>query len=208
MNHPLIQSWLLQSAVIFLIVGSLAALVVGALLVFRPQRLQRIGALLNRWVSTRNFDKNLERSFSIDPWFYRYRKINGTLTLLGALYVVFFFTVQLDREAAIAGLAKSFRYPHALVGALLDALVLSALTGALCAAFVAIFMLLRPSSLRGFEQEANQWLSLRRALKPLETPREDMENFVLRNARQVGIFLLLGALYTRVFMLSWLIYQG
>jgi hypothetical protein len=95
-----------------------------------------------------------------------------------------------------------------MVGALLDALVMSALVGALCAVFVAIFMLLRPSSLRGFEQEANQWLSLRRALKPLETPRDDMEVFVLRHARQVGIFLLLGALYTLVLLLIWLGHQG
>ena len=38
--NPLIQSWLLQSFVLFLIVGSLAGMVVGALLLLRPQSLQ------------------------------------------------------------------------------------------------------------------------------------------------------------------------
>ena len=202
--NSLVQSWLLQSAVIFLVIGSLAGLLVGALLVFRPQRFQRIGALLNRWVSTRHLDKLLESSYSLDPWLYRYRHVTGTLILLGALFVLYFFTVQMDRTAAIAGLVKRFSYPPSLVGGLLDALVLIALSGALCAVLVALFMLFRPSLLRDFEHGANQWLSLRKALKPMEIPRDNLDRYVLRHARQIGIFLLLGGLYTLVLLLYWM----
>lgn len=197
-----IASWLYQSAIIFLLIGSLAGLVLGVLLVFCPQCLQKIGLISDRWISTRIFDKRLERNITIDPWFYRYRKISGLFILLGALYVLYFFTAQIDRPVALDGLTKHFHVPRVLVEVLLDALVLSALLGALCAVFVAIFMLFRPSMLRGFEQEANRWLSLRRALKPLEVPRDNMEIFVLRYARQVGIFLLLGGLYTLVILVS------
>ncbi len=202
--NPLIQTWLLQSAVIFLVVGSFAGLLVGALLVLSPQRLQRLSAPLNRWVSTRRFDKELERSFSLDPWFHRYRQVSGVLILLGALFVLYYFTAGLDRGLAIDGLARHFAYPAALVAALLDALVLISLLGALCAVLVALFMLFRPSLLRGIEQGANQWLSLRRSIKPLEIPRTDVDVYVLRYARQIGIFLLLGGLYTLVFLLIWL----
>ncbi len=202
--NTLIQSWLLQSVVIFLIFGSLAGGLVGALLVFQPQRFQRIGALLNRWISTRHLDSALERSISLDPWFYQYRRVTGTLTLLGALFVLYYFTAALDRELAIAGLSRHFNYPPSLVEGLLDATVLSALLGALCAVFVALFVLFRPSLLRGFEQHANQWLSLRKAIKPLDVQRDDVDRYVLRHARQIGIFLLLGGLYTLVFLLIWL----
>jgi len=58
--------------------------------------------------------------------------------------------------------------------------------------------------LRGFEQDANRWLSLRKALKPMEIPRDTLDRFVLRHARQVGVFLILGGLYTLVFLLAWL----
>jgi hypothetical protein len=206
--NPIAQSWLLQSAVIFLIFGSVAGLLVGALLVCRPQRIQMISSLLNRWVSTRHLDKTLELSISLDPWFYRYRHITGVLTLMGALFILFYFTVSLDRELAIAGLAKHFSYPPTAVGGLLDALVLSALTGALCAILVALFMLFRPSLLRDFEQNANQWVSLRKALKPMERSRDDLDRYVQRHARQIGIFLLLGGLYTLVFLLIWLTRQA
>lgn len=201
--NPLIQTWLLQSAVIFLLLGSLAGVLVGALLVLSPQRLQRVGTLLNRWVSTRRFDKELEHSFSLDPWFYRYRKVSSALILLGALYVLYYFTAAIERDLVIASIAQQFAYPAAVVAVLLDALALTSLVGALCAVLVALFMLFRPSLLRDFEQGANQWLSLRRSLKPMEIPRNEMDQYVQRYARQVGIFLLLGGLYTLVMLTLW-----
>jgi len=201
---PLFQAWLLQSAMIFLVVGSFAALLVGALLVFRPRQFKSISVLLNRWVSTRNFDKALERNFSLDPLLYRYRRFTGTLLLLGALFVLYYFTWKMDKAAAIEGLARHFHSYPSLVGGLLDAVVLGAMLGALCAAFIALCLIFRPSLLRGFEESANQWLSLRRALKPMEIPRDSPGRFVETYARQVGIFLLLGGLYTLVLLLIWL----
>jgi hypothetical protein len=202
--HPIIQTWLFQSAVIFLLIGSVSGLLVGALLIFRPQYFQAISALLNRWISTRTLDKSLERSFSLDPWLYRYRRFTGMLVMLGALFVLFYFTVQLDRAATIEGLAKHFHYYPSIVGGFLDALVLSSLLGAVCAVFVALSLMFRPSLLRGFEESANQWLSLRKALKPLEIPRDNMERYVERHTRQIGIFLLLGSLYTLVLLAYWM----
>ncbi|MBU0622825.1 MAG: hypothetical protein KJ795_13390 [Gammaproteobacteria bacterium] len=201
---PLAQSWLLQSAVIFLIVGSLVGLVAGALLLYRPHLLQKLSSVLNRWVSTRHLDQSLERSVSIDPWFYRYRYASGTLTLLGALYILYYFTVKLDREQAIIGLSRHYSLPPSLTGGLLDALVLSSLLGALLALLVSLFLLLRPSLLRDFEQGANQWLSLRRALKPAEMPRAGVDEYVYSHGRQVGMMLVLGSLYVLVFLLSWI----
>lgn len=198
--HPLIQSWFFQSAIIILIVGSVAGLLVGALLIFRPQLFNSLSLRLNRWISTRSMDKSLESSFSLDPWLYRYRHWTGGAILLGALFVLFHFTIQLDRAATIEGLAKHFRYYPSIMGGLLDTLVLSSLLGALCAIFVALSMMFRPSLLRGFEENANQWLSLRKALRPMEIPRDNIEKYVQRHTRQVGLFLLIGSLYTLVLL--------
>ena len=201
--NPLIQSWLMQSLVIFLMLGSLAGMAVGLLLVLRPQSLQRLGQTLNRWVSTRHLEQPLERSINLDPWFYRYRRSSGALTLLGAGYIIYFFTVSMDRTEAISGLAKHFKLPPALVSGLLDALVLSALLGALFAAFISLFLLLRPSLLREFEQGANHWVSLRRTLKPMEIPRAGVDEYVLQHARRSGILLVLGSLYILALLTFW-----
>jgi hypothetical protein len=101
-------------------------------------------------------------------------------------------------------LARHFKLPSSLVGGLLDALVLSALLGAVLAAFVSLFLLLRPSMLRNFEQGANQWVSLRRALKPMEIPREGVDEYILQRSRQAGILLVLGSLYALVMLTIWL----
>lgn len=201
--NQFIQSWLLQSFAIFLIIGSLAGMVVGALLVLRPQSLQRVSQRLNRWISTRHLDQSLERSVSVDPWFYRYRRTSCTLTLLGAVYIIYFFTVNMDRANAVTGLAQHFNLPVPLIAWLLDALVLSALLGALFAAFISVSLLLRPSMLRDFEQGANRWLSLRRGLKPVEIPRQGVDAYVLQYGRQAGILLVLGSLYTVVLLTIW-----
>lgn len=206
--NPLFQSWLLQSAVIFLIVGSLAGIGVGALLLLRPQSLQRVGQFLNRWISTRHLDQSLERTIDLDPWFYRHRRTSGALTLTGAVYILYFFTVKLDRANAIVGLSRRFNWPALAAGGVLDALVLSAMLGALFAAFVALFLLMRPSLLREFEQGANQWVSLRRALKPMEMPRKGVDEYVFQHSRRAGILLVLGGLYTLVLLTFWFSRQG
>lgn len=194
----IVESLLLRSVALFLIVGSLAGLVVGALLLWRPQRLHAVSALLNRWISTRHLDQSLERSVSLDPWFYRYRRTSGTLTLLGSCYILYVFTAGLDRAAAINAFSVNYKLPAALVAALLDGGVLIALLGALFAGIISLFLLLRPSSLREFEQGANRWVSLRRALKPAEIPRTGLDEYVLQHGRRAGILLVLGSLYTVV----------
>lgn len=200
----IVESILLRSAVIFLLLGSIAGIVVGGLLFWNPLRLRTISGILNRWISTRHLDQSLELSVAIDPWFYRYRQVSGALILLGAGYILYFFTISLDRAGAIAGLARHYNLPEAVAGGLLDAFVLSALSGAIFAAFVSSFLLLRPSLLRDFEQGANQWISMRRALKSVEISRQGLDEYVLRNSRTAGVSLVLGSLYVLVLLLTWL----
>ena len=116
--------------------------------------------------------------------------------MLASGYILYAFTFGLDRASAVIGLSRRFNLPSGLVGGLLDALVLSALLGALLAVFVSLFLLLRPSLLRDFEQGANRWVSLRRALKPVEIQREGVDEYVFKYGRQAGILLVLGSLYT------------
>lgn len=200
---PIVEALLLRSAALFLMLGSLAGLIVGALLLWSPHRLRVTGSFLNRWVSTRHLDQTLDRSVAIDPWFYRHHRASAWLILLASAYIIYSFTVGMDRASAVIGLSRRFYLPEGLVGGLLDAMVLSALLGTLLAVFVSLFLLLRPSMLRDFEQDANRWISLRRGLKPLEVRREGLDEFVYKYARQAGILLVLGSLYTLALLTFW-----
>ena len=64
-------------------------------------------------------------------------------------------------------------------------------------------MYFRPSLLKNFEGKANQWVSLRKALKPLEISRSGVDELAFRHAQQVGVMLIIGSLYTLVLLTIW-----
>lgn len=198
--NAIATSILRQSLLEILVLASIAGLVLGATLLLRPDWVARASRFANRWISTRGWDVALDRKVALDDWFYRHRKPSGALLLLGAFYILFFFTVQFDKTAAIAMGAKRYALPAPIIEGLIDAMVLSALAGALFTVFVSLFLLFRPSMMREMEGGANQWLSLRRALKPLEISRSGVDEMVGRHRQAVGALLILGSLYILVML--------
>ncbi len=196
--NPIITPILWQSLGALLFIGSATGVVMGLLLIFRPTWLQSASKFTNRWVSTRHLDRALERSINVDLYIYRYRLVSGGVLLAGAVFILYFFTVQFDKASAIVIGAQRFHWPAKLIEGLVDALVLGSLVGALSTTFVSLSLLLRPSLLRGSEHYANQWISLRRALKPLEIPRHGIDEMVFRHRQLAGALLILGSLYTMI----------
>ena len=97
--NPVVESLLLRSAVLFLMLGSLAGLIVGGLLIQSPFRLRKIGDILNRWVSTRHLDQTLDRSIDIDPWFYRHHRVcSGLILLASDIYPMHLHSVWIDKR--------------------------------------------------------------------------------------------------------------
>jgi len=185
--------FLWQSLAIFLLIAALLSILLGLLLTFKPDLMERINRGANRWISMRQIDRLLDRIISLEQWFYQYHRPLGILVILGAVYILVYFGVLFDKSIALQRLAGYI--PSVLLDGLLDALVLTSLIGAVAALFVGLLLWLRPSLLRGFEEEANQWISSRRAIKVLDVPHDQVNRFVARHMRQVGYLLLLGSLY-------------
>ena len=116
------ETLLLRSLVFFLMVGSVAGLLAGAALILRPHWLIRLSQISNRWVSTRQIDKALERPIHLDQWLYRYSRVSGTLMLAGAIFIIYFITTSLDKLDSLAGIFRNANIPPALMDGLLDGL--------------------------------------------------------------------------------------
>ena len=200
----IITTLALRSLVLFLMVGSVAGLFVGAALILRQDWLLRVSKFTNRWISTRRMSRPLEQPINLDSWFYRYRRISGTAMLTGAVFILYFFAARFDKHSVLSSLSKNALIPPALMGGIIDALVLISLIGAVLVLIISLFLMFRPSLLRGLEQGSNRSSSLRRALKPLEIPRAGVDEYVYRNMQWVGVLILLGSLYTLVALASWL----
>ena len=195
---------LLRSLAIFLILGSVAGVVAGALLLWRPEWLARLSRQANRWVSTRQMGRNLGQPINIDRWFYRYGRLSGGLLLAGAIYIIYMLMAHFKRAELLANLAKMHLLQPLLLEPLLDTLVLLLLAGALLALLVSLFLIFRPSLLREMELGVNQPVSLRESLKPMEIQRDNLDRLVFRHVQKAGLLLLCGSLYTLVMLAYWL----
>ena len=187
----------------FLAVAGIVGLLAGAVLVIRPDWMVQLGRYANRWISTRQFDSPMERSFNVDKWFYQHHRTAGTLMLAGACWTIAYFITVFDKFRALAALGHLVSWPRGLLSGLLDATVLLALVGSVFAALVSLFLLLRPSMLREFEQGADRWISTRQALKPLEIPRDWPDSYVLHHSRAIGLLSLLASLFMLGMLAIW-----
>lgn len=193
MNLHFMDMFFWRDLAIFLLICTPLGVIISLLLITKSQLLECISHVVNRWIATRYLSQFLDQTISIEHWFYRHHRAFGLAVMLGSLYVFIYFGIQFDKVYALQHL--NWRMPARLIDGLLDALVLSSLTGAVVSFMVGLFLWLRPSLLRGIEVNANQWISSRSAIKMLEMPRDQIEVFVALHARRVGWLLLLGSIF-------------
>jgi len=199
-----LNTLMFPALMLFLMIGSIAGLFTGVALVLRPAWILRINMYSNRWVATRHISNILERVIKVDRWIYRHHYTTGILLLVGSIFLIYFFSSHIDRVRVLIGLSRAYSIPLIYAEILLDSGVLSILLGATFALIISIFMLIRPSMLRGFEQGANQWISLRRALKSLEVSRNGVDEYVFQHIQMAGVLLLFASLYTITGLTVWL----
>jgi hypothetical protein len=198
-----VKSILWDDLAIFLLLSAMLGILLGLLLIFKPRIVERLNRVANRWVSTRHINQWLDRSISIEHWFYHRHRAIGVVIVAGAAYILVYFGILFDKAYVLQRL--SGRLPAQLLSGLLDALVLLSLVGGAVAMVVGLFLWLRPSLLRGMEEQANLWVSTRRATRLLDVPHGDVDRYVVRHAQQVGLLLLLASLYLFFAMFRWLI---
>lgn len=185
--------FLWRALAIFLLIGALLGISLGLLLIIRPGHLGSVNRVANRWISTRHIGKLMDRSISIEHWFFQHHRPVGLAAVLGAIYIFIYFGLLFDKASMLRRMSSMV--PARLLDGLLDALVLGALIGAAAALMVGLFLWLRPSMLRGLEEEANVWVSSRKATKILDVPHDQVDRFVARHAQKAGWLLLLGSIY-------------
>ncbi len=193
MSTNSIENLLWHALAIFLLIGAVSGIALGLLLVFNSPWLQRINLIANRWISMRHIGLWLDRSISIERWFYRHHRVMGVFVMLGALYILLYFGLMYDRVLSLERLARYM--PASLVEILLEALVYTSLIGGVISLLAGCIIFLRPSLLRGIEKGANQWVTSRNVTKLLDVPHSHVDLFIAHHAKSVGVLLLLASGY-------------
>lgn len=193
-----------HAALMFMALAAIVGLVAGVMMLTRPDVLAIAGKYVNRWVSTRKIDRTLERWFSLDRWFYEHHRISGGLMLAGAIWTAWYFALSFDLDTHRLAVTLSRGNYGAAQAAeiLLDSFRLVCMASAIFAVVFSFILFWRPGLLRDFQAGANEWLSLRRTLKPVEVQRAGVDEYVAQHTRLAGALLLLGALYILAGLLS------
>ncbi|MDD2686367.1 MAG: hypothetical protein PHY62_09440 [Gallionella sp.] len=181
-----------QSLATFLIVGAVAGIALGLLLILKADKLPALNRLANRWIAVDHIGHALDKQVSVESWFYRRHRMLGAFILLGATYILIHFGMLIERTPFIAKL--SAQMPLTLAEGVADALVLIALSGGAVALSVGLFLYFRPSLLKDIEQHSNRWVSGQRVIDPLDARRDHIDHFVMRHAQRAGWLLLLGSI--------------
>ena len=142
-----------QSLAIFLHIAALLGILFGLLLIFKPDLMERINRVANRWISMRHIERLLDHSISIEHWFYRHHRVLGIAIVLGAVYIIIYFGFLFDKAYALQYLSS--KVPAILLDIPLDVLVLFLLFGAAVALIAGLFVWLRPVCYAALRQ--NQW---------------------------------------------------
>jgi hypothetical protein len=183
---------------VLLLGGAALGVVIGALLLFDSERVMRWNYTLNRWYSTRQAMRALERPIDIKRPFYRWHRVLGVLVFAASLFTLDVLVFGFQTSALVRAL-RGMAQPAALA-LMLDSVRLFLIVGNVAALLAAAVLVFRPSLLKGLEVWGDRQYSGRTSTKTLDIMRYQPDDFVRARPRLVGGVLVLGSLYVLLTM--------
>jgi hypothetical protein len=181
-----------QGLLAVLLLGLTLALIVGVLLLARPQALFALNARLSRWIDTGSTFRMLDRPHHLERFFYRHHRAVGAMVVAGAGYVLWSWGFAYDRADVLAILGRSWVTAGLdWVPAALEVAVV-ALHGAILAVGLLVFF--RPSLLKGLERTANRWQD-GPATTPLDSVVGNLDGAFEGHPRISGLVLVVSAFW-------------
>jgi hypothetical protein len=154
-----VQQLLLPSVVIFLFLGSVFAIVVGAGLILRGEAMLRLFGNLNRWVSTQEALKTVDQQHDIEQTMHRQRRLLGAVFL--ALAAPSFIVLVAKYDVAVLASVFARRFPPIAVELAAEILKWILVTGDILGIVVGATLILFPDVLAKVEARMNRWYSTR-----------------------------------------------
>jgi len=192
---------ILQSFLIFVVLGCIFSLIVGIWMLVLPESVLRFNQKMAKWYGTERLAAALDQPHKIDPLLYRYHRAVGAGVLVGGIYVLYVMLFVVGRKAAGGDVSAGLN-PQVSVW-LLDALGVTLALSSLLALVMGFFLVVRPSAFKRFEGWANRWYATEKSLKVMEEMHLKPDEAMLRNYRVVAALIIAGSIY--VILSLWLV---
>ena len=184
---------LVQTFLIFVVVGCALSLLVGLWMLLKPDAALRLNQFFNRWFATDKLAAVLVSRHNIDGVLHRHHRFIGALVLGGSVYYLLFSLLFAIRTKDITSLLfQTWSQPAALW--LAAALIVILVAGNVFAVVVGFGLLFRPNLIANLEAWANTSYAsdkMQQTLDALRLHRRPLE----RHIRLVGVLVVAGSLY-------------
>lgn len=181
---------------VLLLGGALLGVLLGILLLIDSERVMRWNYVMNRWYSTRQAMRALDRPIDVKRPFYRWHRVLGVLVFAASLYTLDILVFGFQTSALVRALRGTGN--PAVLALVLDSVRLFLIVGNVAALLAAAVLVFRPSLLKGLEVWGDRHYSGRVATKPLDIMRYHPDDFTRTRPRLVGGLLVLGSLYVLI----------
>ena len=178
---------------VLLLGGAAIGVVIGVLLIIDSDRVMRWNYVLNRWYSTRQAMRGLERPIDVKRPLYRWHRVLGAVVFAASLYTLDVLIFGFHTSALVRALRGAA--DPAVLALILDTVRLFLIAGNGAALLAAAVLIFRPSLLKGVEMWGDRQYSGRATTKPLDIMRYQPDDFVRSRPKLVGGLLVLGSLY-------------
>ena len=183
---------LMYYLIVLLIAGNVFALVIGVVMLLAPQRLAALSKLSNRWISTRQLTKPLERPRPTERAMLRYpRVLSAVLLASAALILIKGANFIAGMSAAEGGKLLARLYGDTNISSsvwesLWVSLMAFIMLGAAMAVVVGLMSLFKLGKLKSWAESTNRWVSTRQLTKPLDVPHYQLDKLVTAHPRLWG----------------------
>ncbi len=187
---------LLPTLLIFLFIGSIFAIVIGAGLVLRGKAMFRYFGSLNRWVSTSEGMNKVDASYNIERIMHRQRRLLGVVFL--ALAALSFVVLVAKFDAVVLASIFARRFPSIAVELVAESLKWILIIGDVLAIVVGATLILIPDVLAKVEARMNTWYAPPANGKDPDTMHLTLDTWAQAHPRAAGWIIIVLAAFVVV----------
>ena len=187
-----------DASYLFIVVGTIIALILGLGLIFAPNTTLKINEKINTRISLREKTKAIETPIKSEPFFYKHAIISGAILVIGSLFVLYTLAT-FNAYSLIPYLPKSISAPA--WDWLLQAGQIFFFISCTFILLFGLVVLIRPSQIKNFEEVANRWISTRQRFSKMSSEINTANKLVNTYPRVFGSFITLLSLIVLIFLL-------
>jgi hypothetical protein len=186
-SDQLIQELLITVVVSFFVITGFVGVALGIGLTFSSARTLRFLKSMNRWVSSPERLKAMDKPHDIDEPTNRRRHWSGTAFTIGGAYTVFMLLYGVEFPYVVVALSQYAK--PVIVELLVDSLRWFLLVGGVFAFVVGVMMLVSPSAIPTLGARLNRWHSTDKLADVANQMHMSLDNLAETYPRTAGLAL-------------------